>query len=52
MTTRQRVLKTLLWTAVGVLLVVTLARFYRGLGATTALSDAAPSGFAGSPGTV
>jgi Ni/Fe-hydrogenase subunit HybB-like protein len=45
MTTRQRVLKTLLWTAVGVLIVVTLARFYRGLGATTDLSDAAPWGF-------
>jgi len=45
MTPRQRVLKTTLWAIVGVLLVVTFARFSTGLGATTGLSDAAPWGF-------
>jgi Ni/Fe-hydrogenase subunit HybB-like protein len=44
MTPRQRVLKTLLWLVVGVWLVVTAARFLRGLGATTGLTDATPWG--------
>ncbi len=37
--------KTILWALVGVLAVLTLARFMRGLGATTALTDVAPWGF-------
>jgi Ni/Fe-hydrogenase subunit HybB-like protein len=45
MSTRASALKAVLWGIVGVLLVVTVARFARGLGATTALSDAAPWGF-------
>jgi len=36
--------KTILWALVGVLCVLTLARFMRGLGATTALTDVAPWG--------
>jgi len=36
--------KTVLWALVGVLAVLTLARFISGLGATTALTDAAPWG--------
>jgi Ni/Fe-hydrogenase subunit HybB-like protein len=36
--------KTILWALVGILAVLTLARFMRGLGATTALTDAAPWG--------
>ena len=42
---RQRSLKTVLWGIVGVLLVVTLARFINGLGVTTNLSDTTPWGF-------
>jgi Ni/Fe-hydrogenase subunit HybB-like protein len=45
MNTRLTTLKTVLWALVGVLGVVTAARFWRGLGAVTALSDAAPWGF-------
>jgi Ni/Fe-hydrogenase subunit HybB-like protein len=45
MKTRQDTLKTFLWAAAGVFFVVTVVRFARGLGATTALSDAAPWGF-------
>ena len=45
MSPRQRIVKTTLWLIVGVLAVVTLARFKAGLGATTGLSDAAPWGF-------
>ncbi len=45
MTTRQSTVKTILWAIAGVLVTVTLARFLRGLGATTGLSDAAPWGF-------
>ncbi len=41
---RLGVLKTFLWAAVGVLVVVTWARFSHGLGATTHLSDAVPWG--------
>ena len=44
MNTRLAVVKTVLWALVGVLVAVTAARFLRGLGATTALSDAAPWG--------
>jgi Ni/Fe-hydrogenase subunit HybB-like protein len=36
--------KTILWTIMGVLAVVTVARFWRGLGAVTNLSDATPWG--------
>ncbi len=45
MSTRQSVVKTVLWAIIGVWLVATLARFKGGLGATTGLSDAAPWGF-------
>ncbi len=38
-------LKTVLWAIVGILATVTMARFLRGLGATTALSDSTPWGF-------
>jgi Ni/Fe-hydrogenase subunit HybB-like protein len=41
---RRRILKTILWFFVGVLITVTVARFYFGLGATTALSDTTPWG--------
>ena len=44
MKTRQVFLKTILWAIMGVLAVVTVVRFTRGLGATTGLSDAAPWG--------
>jgi len=42
---RQMVVKTILWALVGVLGVVTVARFLNGLGTTTGLTDAAPWGF-------
>jgi Ni/Fe-hydrogenase subunit HybB-like protein len=45
MNTRVVLLKTVLWALMGVLGVVTVARFACGLGASTALSDAAPWGF-------
>ena len=45
MNTRLTILKTVLWSLMGALAVVTVARFARGLGATTALSDATPWGF-------
>jgi len=45
MNARLRIVKTVLWALIGVLTVVTLARFLRGLGATTDLSDAMPWGF-------
>jgi Ni/Fe-hydrogenase subunit HybB-like protein len=43
--TRRTTVKTILWALVGVLMVVTVARFSRGLGATTSLSDVTPWGF-------
>jgi len=45
MNTRLTILKTALWSLMGVLAVVTVVRFVRGLGATTALSDAMPWGY-------
>ena len=45
MNSRLTIVKTVLWALIGVLAAVTVARFLRGLGATTALSDAAPWGF-------
>ena len=45
MSTRRHVLKTILWVIMGVLAVVTVVRFLRGLGATTALTDVTPWGF-------
>jgi Ni/Fe-hydrogenase subunit HybB-like protein len=45
MNQRLRIVKTILWGLVGVLGVVTIARFINGLGPTTGLSDAAPWGF-------
>jgi Ni/Fe-hydrogenase subunit HybB-like protein len=42
---RRSTVKTILWAFVGVLGVVTLARFGSGLGATTGLSDVTPWGF-------
>ncbi len=45
MNTRLAIVKTVLWTLVGVLAAVTVARFARGLGAATALTDATPWGF-------
>lgn len=45
MTARQATLKSILWGILGVLAVVSVARFTRGLGATTGLTDAAPWGF-------
>jgi len=45
MNTRLTILKTVLWAVMGALAVVTVARFWAGLGATTALSDATPWGF-------
>jgi len=45
MNTRLITLKTLLWALMGVLAVMTVARFARGLGGTTALSDVTPWGF-------
>lgn len=44
MSTRESTLRAVLWAILGSLAVVTVARFARGLGATTALSDAAPWG--------
>lgn len=44
MNKRQVTLKTVLWALLGVLAMVTLIRFFRGLGATTALTDASPWG--------
>jgi len=41
---RLGILKTVLWAALGVLVVTTWARFSQGLGATTHLSDATPWG--------
>jgi Ni/Fe-hydrogenase subunit HybB-like protein len=41
---RQRIVKTVLWALMGVLGVVTLARFLTGLGATTSLTDTTPWG--------
>jgi Ni/Fe-hydrogenase subunit HybB-like protein len=45
MSARRHVLKTVLWAIMGVLAVVTVVRFVRGLGATTALTDVTPWGF-------
>jgi Ni/Fe-hydrogenase subunit HybB-like protein len=45
MTARVRALKTGLWLLMGVFAAVSVARFARGLGTTTGLSDAAPWGF-------
>jgi Ni/Fe-hydrogenase subunit HybB-like protein len=42
---RRGTVKTILWAIVGVLSVVTFARFSSGLGATTGLSDVTPWGF-------
>jgi Ni/Fe-hydrogenase subunit HybB-like protein len=44
MTDRRIALKSVLWLLVGICITVSLARFIRGLGATTDLSDAAPWG--------
>jgi Ni/Fe-hydrogenase subunit HybB-like protein len=44
MTRRQTILKSILWGIFGVLVVVTLARFFRGLGATTHLNETTPWG--------
>ncbi len=44
MSRRLTVLKSVLWTLVGVLAAVSVVRFTRGLGAVTHLSDAAPWG--------
>jgi Ni/Fe-hydrogenase subunit HybB-like protein len=44
MSNRLTVLKTVLWTIVGMWAVITVARFTHGLGATTNLHDAAPWG--------
>ncbi len=44
MNNRLNVLKTVLWAIAGVWAVVSVVRFWRGLGATTNLSDAAPWG--------
>jgi Ni/Fe-hydrogenase subunit HybB-like protein len=44
MNSRLNALKTVLWAIVGVWAVVSVARFARGLGATTNLSDGAPWG--------
>jgi Ni/Fe-hydrogenase subunit HybB-like protein len=45
MSARQVTLKSILWGILGILAVVSVARFTRGLGATTGLTDAAPWGF-------
>ena len=42
---RLRVTKTVLWTIVGALGVLTIARFANGLGVTTSLTDSTPWGF-------
>jgi Ni/Fe-hydrogenase subunit HybB-like protein len=44
MTDRRIALKSFLWLLVGIWITVSLARFIRGLGATTNLSDGAPWG--------
>ena len=44
MADRLAILKAVLWTLVGILAATTVARFVHGLGAVTALSDAAPWG--------
>ena len=44
MSYRRIALKSILWLLVGIWVTVSLARFIRGLGATTALTDAAPWG--------
>jgi len=44
MNRRLRIVKSVLWGFVGVWVVVTVARFLRGLGPTTGLSDAVPWG--------
>ena len=44
MNTRLLTLKSILWALVGMLAVVTLARFFHGLGATTNLTDVSPWG--------
>ncbi len=44
MNSRLNILKSILWAIVGVWAVVSVARFVRGLGATTNLSDGAPWG--------
>ena len=45
MNTRLAIVKTVLWSLIGVLAAVTVARFVRGLGAATELTDATPWGF-------
>ena len=45
MNSRLTIVKTILWAVMGSLAVITVARFARGLGAATALSDATPWGF-------
>ena len=45
MNTRLAIVKTVLWALIGVLAALTVARFARGLGAATALTDATPWGF-------
>ena len=45
MNTRLAIVKTVLWGLIGVLAALTVARFARGLGAATALTDATPWGF-------
>ncbi|MFO8058235.1 MAG: Ni/Fe-hydrogenase cytochrome b subunit [bacterium] len=42
---RSNVIKNILWVLVGMAIVVAVARFTRGLGATTNLSDSTPWGF-------
>ena len=42
---RRSNVKAILWALVGMLSVVSIARFGRGLGATTGLSDVTPWGF-------
>lgn len=42
---RVRIVKSLLWFIVGAAVVVGVARFYRGLGPSTAMSDTTPWGF-------
>jgi Ni/Fe-hydrogenase subunit HybB-like protein len=45
MDTRRDTVKAILWAIVGILSVVSVARFSNGLGATTGLSDVTPWGF-------
>ncbi len=42
--TREKVLKSVLWFLTGILATVTVARFLKGLGATTSLTDTTPWG--------